>query len=118
MTVGGRSVVVTAARYRVLDALARRPERVVTPAELADDLWGEAWRGDLRFLGQHVCWLRAMLERHGGDAPTVVTVRRHGYMLTTGGEKLLKAVEAAKGGSAAVVAVGTSGSDSWADRAG
>jgi DNA-binding response OmpR family regulator len=77
-TVRGEALRLTPTEYRLLAALADRPDEVVSPQELAQTVWGQHDRGIERSLGVHLRRLRAKLPV---GAPQLLTVRGFGYRL-------------------------------------
>jgi two-component system phosphate regulon response regulator PhoB len=53
--------------------------RVVSRAELLDQVWGVDWLGDTRTLDVHVRWLREKIEEDAGQPHYIQTVRGVGY---------------------------------------
>jgi DNA-binding response OmpR family regulator len=78
---GSRRVSVTPIEYRLLCALASRPNQVLSRQELAERIWGTYDSGIDRALNVHVRRLRAKLQAGGPSAPSVMTVRGFGYQL-------------------------------------
>ena len=79
----GDEVQLTRKQFDVLAALARRPGRVVSRADLMAEVWDENWFGSTKTLDVHVGLLRRKL----GDDPAaprlVHTVRGVGFRLAT-----------------------------------
>jgi DNA-binding response OmpR family regulator len=53
--------------------------RVVTRAELLDQVWGVEWLGDTRTLDVHIRWVREKVEEDPSQPRYVQTVRGVGY---------------------------------------
>jgi len=83
VTVHDQAVWLTPSERALLTALARNPDHTVSREELTHLLWNRNVLGESRALDIHVRRLRAKLEPFGTEAPTIVTVRGVGYMLTT-----------------------------------
>jgi DNA-binding response OmpR family regulator len=79
-TVRDETLRLTPTEYRLLAALAGRPDEVVSPRELARIVWGQHDRGIERSLGVHLRRLRAKLP---AAAPRLQTMRGFGYRLST-----------------------------------
>lgn len=79
--VAGRQLRLTPTEFRLLVALAGRPNQPVTREELGRALWGAPPAGDSRALDVHVCRLRAKLAAGGPGAPHVASVSGVGYRL-------------------------------------
>jgi two-component system alkaline phosphatase synthesis response regulator PhoP len=70
---------VTQKEYDLLHALMIQAGRVVSRAELLDQVWGVDWLGDTRTLDVHVRWLREKVEEDPGQPRYIQTVRGVGY---------------------------------------
>jgi DNA-binding response OmpR family regulator len=53
--------------------------RVVTRAELLDQVWGVEWLGDTRTLDVHIRWVREKVEEDPSQPRYIQTVRGVGY---------------------------------------
>ena len=80
--VGGRLVSLTPTEYRLLEMLARSPERTFTRAELVARVFGPDFTGFDRTIDSHITNLRRKLDQGTGGA-YVVTVHGIGYRLAT-----------------------------------
>ncbi len=69
--------------YDLLLALLDANGAVVKRGELLDQVWGEAWIGDLRTLDVHIHWLREKLEDDPANPQLILTVRGVGYRLVS-----------------------------------
>ncbi|MHA6523738.1 response regulator transcription factor [Tessaracoccus sp. G1721] len=77
VTVDGRPVTLSALDFDLLLALARKPGRVFSRAQLLEQVWGYSFYGDERVVDVHVRTIRAAL---GDDGAGVIgTVRGVGY---------------------------------------
>ncbi|MHA6513641.1 response regulator transcription factor [Tessaracoccus sp. Z1128] len=77
VAVDGGSVALSALDFDLLHALARKPGRVFSRAQLLEHVWGYAFYGDERVVDVHIRTIRAAL---GDDGTTFVgTVRGVGY---------------------------------------
>ncbi len=74
----GRAVPLRPLDLRVLDILARKPERAVSREVIADELWGPEATIDVRAVDTSIARLRRALN---GAGQAIVTVRRVGYRL-------------------------------------
>jgi DNA-binding response OmpR family regulator len=78
---GGEQVVLSANEWRLLQALAQTPGRVVQAAELLGKAWGAEYREDTEYLRVWISRLRRKIEPDA-DNPTVIVTRPGiGYML-------------------------------------
>lgn len=75
----GRRLGFTARELKLLEALARRPDRVVSRTELASVAWGRPLRPGDRSVDVYVARLRAKLERELPDWCFVHTHFGFGY---------------------------------------
>ena len=78
VTVGGRSVELTAKEFALLTALMRADGRVLSRDQLLETVWGYANAAEVesRTVDVHIRRLRAKL---GGEARRIVTVKAVGY---------------------------------------
>jgi DNA-binding response OmpR family regulator len=83
VTLGSRSIPVTPTEYRLLRALASRPEQVLSREELAEQVWGYQDSGISRAMDVHMRRLRAKLAEGPVPAPPIVSVRGFGFKITT-----------------------------------
>jgi len=80
----GEPVQFTRTEFDVLAALARRPTRVMTRAQLLQDLWGDTWVGDDHLIDVHVLHVRQKLGDTAEHQRYIRTVRGVGYRMGTG----------------------------------
>jgi DNA-binding response OmpR family regulator len=78
---GGREIGLTPTEYRLLCALASRPDHVLSREELAERVWGHYDPGIGRSLDVHLRRLRAKLNTGPVPPPALLTVRGFGYQL-------------------------------------
>jgi two-component system, OmpR family, response regulator len=79
VTRDGELIELTATEYRLLRYLMLNPRRVLTRAQILDQVWDYDFGGDARVLETYVSYLRKKLDRHG---PSLIhTVRGVGYSL-------------------------------------
>ena len=76
---GSVAIELTATEYRLLHYLLCNPRRVLTRAQLLDEVWSYDFGGDARVLETYISYLRKKLDGHG--PPLVHTVRGVGYSL-------------------------------------
>jgi two-component system OmpR family response regulator len=75
----GAPIELTATEYRLLRYFLLNPRRVLTRAQLLDQVWEYDFDGDSRILETYVSYLRKKLDPHG---PSLIqTVRGVGYAL-------------------------------------
>jgi DNA-binding response OmpR family regulator len=77
---GRRDVALTTREFDLLAALARRPKRVFTRAELLDLVWGNDSEVAPSTVETYICYVRAKVDRPG-ETPLIKTVRGVGYTL-------------------------------------
>ena len=77
----GEPLPLTPTEYRLLVALAARPNRILSRDELAQLVWGHVDASNRRTIDVHVRRLRLKLAGLQGPAPTIVSARGHGYRL-------------------------------------
>jgi DNA-binding response OmpR family regulator len=82
VTLGDEPVQLTPTEYRLLTALARRADEVISREELAHQAWGYYDAGVGRSLEVHLRRLRVKLWARSVPPPRIVTVRGFGYRLT------------------------------------
>jgi DNA-binding response OmpR family regulator len=74
-----QELAVTQKEYDLLRSLMTQAGRVVSRAELLDQVWGVDWLGDTRTLDVHVRWLREKIEEDPSQPHYIQTVRGVGY---------------------------------------
>ncbi|MCO6010404.1 response regulator transcription factor [Actinoallomurus purpureus] len=77
---GATEIRLTAKEFAVLECLARRPDEVVAKIDIIDEVWDQAFDGDVNIVEVYVRTLRRKLP--SGSA-TIQTVRGAGYRLAT-----------------------------------
>ena len=87
VTLRGKELHLTPNEYRLLLALASRPDQVVSRKELTECLWGSDDLYLARNLDVHMSRLRAKLGAAGSSEPALLTVRGFGYRLASCGER-------------------------------
>jgi two-component system, OmpR family, response regulator MtrA len=78
---GGEAIQLTPTEYRLLAALAARPDVILSRDELARLVWGYSDAGNGRTIDVHVRRLRVKLGRAHTRSPSIVSVRGSGYKL-------------------------------------
>jgi DNA-binding response OmpR family regulator len=91
VTIGGQIVHLTPTEYRLLVALASRPDEVLTRESLGQIVWGYQDMGTGHLIDVHIGRLRLKLRRASRIAPAIVTVRGKGYTIASSGSELAQA---------------------------
>jgi two-component system response regulator MtrA len=81
VTLSDRPVNLTAIEYRLLLALATRPDVVLSWQQLGQQVWGYHDKDIRNVIQVHIGRLRKKLARGAGPAPVIVPVRSVGYRL-------------------------------------
>ena len=81
VSIGGQAVHLTPTEYRLLVALATRPDEVLSRETLGQLVWGYQDLGTGHLIDVHIGRLRLKLRRASKAAPVIVTVRGKGYTL-------------------------------------
>ena len=76
----GRTIMLTAMEYRVLEYLAHRPRAVVSKTELLEHLYDYNWEKFSNVIEVYISGLRRKLD-NGSDRQLIHTVRGQGYVL-------------------------------------
>jgi two-component system response regulator RegX3 len=79
VTVTGQPVPLPPKEFELLELLLRNAGRVLTRAQIIDQVWGGDYVGDTRTLDVHVKRLRAKIEPDPTTPRHLVTVRGFGY---------------------------------------
>jgi two-component system, OmpR family, response regulator MtrA len=80
----GHPVHLTPTEYRLLVALASRPNEVLSREALGQLVWGYEDIGTGHLIDVHIGRLRLKLRRASSSGPVIVTVRGKGYKIGTG----------------------------------
>jgi DNA-binding response OmpR family regulator len=80
----GQAVHLTPTEYRLLVALASRPDEVLSRETLGQLVWGYQDLGTGHLIDVHIGRLRQKLRRASHSGPVIVTVRGKGYTIGTG----------------------------------
>jgi DNA-binding response OmpR family regulator len=79
----GHPVHLTPTEYRLLVALASRPDEVLSRETLGQLVWGYEDIGTGHLIDVHIGRLRLKLRRPSSSGPVIVTVRARGYTIGT-----------------------------------
>lgn len=79
----GRSVTMPLREYELLEYLMENPDRVLTRAQILDQIWGTDYIGDSKTLDVHVKRIRSKIEEDPAHPKYLVTVRGLGYKIVT-----------------------------------
>ncbi|HEY7268391.1 MAG TPA: response regulator transcription factor [Dehalococcoidia bacterium] len=79
----GTALSLTAKEFRILEALLRSPEQVLSREEILSAAWGEEESAESNVVDVHVASLRQKLEQ-GGGRRIIQTIRGVGYILKDG----------------------------------
>lgn len=85
VSIGGQQVHLTPTEYRLLVALASRPDEVLSRETLGQLVWGYQDLGTGHLIDVHIGRLRLKLRRSSKTAPVIVTVRGKGYTIASEG---------------------------------
>jgi DNA-binding response OmpR family regulator len=83
VTLAGHQVHLTPTEYRLLVALARRPNEVLSRESLGQLVWGYQDLGTGHLIDVHIGRLRLKLRGASRSAPIIVTVRGKGYTIAS-----------------------------------
>jgi DNA-binding response OmpR family regulator len=81
VTLGGEPLRLTPTEYRLLIALASRPDEILTREELAQLVWGYQDVSTGRTIDVHIRRLRVKLASGPVPAPPIISVRGFGYKI-------------------------------------
>jgi DNA-binding response OmpR family regulator len=81
VTLAGEVIHLTPTEYRLLSALASRPDMVLSRKELAERAWGRYAPDVAESLQVHMRRLRGKLKATAASSPALVVVRGFGYQL-------------------------------------
>ena len=81
VAVAGRPVDLSASEFRLLRFLARNRDRVFTPAQLVEEVWGPEYSGDRHLARVYVRRVRRKIERRPESPRHLITKPGVGYML-------------------------------------
>lgn len=81
--VRGKQVDLSATEYRLLVFFARRPDRVVSPAEILTHVWGSEYANELGYVKSYVRLVRRKIEENPRMPRYLVSRRGLGYALVS-----------------------------------
>jgi DNA-binding response OmpR family regulator len=81
--VRGRQVDLSATEYRLLVFFARRPDRVIPPAEILTHVWGAEYANELGYVKSYVRLVRRKIEENPRMPRYLVSRRGLGYTLVS-----------------------------------
>lgn len=81
VTLGGVPIQLTPTEYRLVSALASRPDEILSRDELATLVWGYQDASSGRTIDVHIRRLRVKLSSGAVPAPAIVAVRGFGYKM-------------------------------------
>jgi two-component system alkaline phosphatase synthesis response regulator PhoP len=84
VTLDGAPLALTVTEYGLLAALAAHPSRVLTRAQLLEQVWGADYFGDDHVVDVHIANLRRKLGEETAQPRLIETVRGVGYRLKVG----------------------------------
>jgi len=79
VTVAGRGVSLTPTEYRLLETLARHPNRTIPTETLLTEVWGEEYAGEAEHVKHYIWTLRKKIEADPGDPKYLIAERGFGY---------------------------------------
>jgi DNA-binding response OmpR family regulator len=79
VTVAGRPIDLTPTEYRLLETLARHPQRTMPVETLLTEVWGPTYAGEVEHVKHFIWTLRSKIETDPGDPKHIVTERGFGY---------------------------------------
>jgi two-component system OmpR family response regulator len=80
---GSGSVELSPREYELLEFMLRRPDQVITRAQLLEHVWSPDYDGSANIVDVYIGYLRKKLEQPG-VAPLIRTVRGEGFVLSVG----------------------------------
>jgi DNA-binding response OmpR family regulator len=81
VTLGGEPIQLTPTEYRLVSALASRPDEILSRDDLATLVWGYQDASSGRTIDVHIRRLRVKLAQGPVPAPAIVAVRGFGYKM-------------------------------------
>jgi DNA-binding response OmpR family regulator len=82
VTLGGEPIQLTPTEYRLVSALASRPDEILSRDDLATLVWGYQDASSGRTIDVHIRRLRVKLSQGPVPAPAIVAVRGFGYKMS------------------------------------
>ncbi len=81
VTLDGQYLNLTATEYRLLSYLARNADRILTPNQILEKVWGEKYLGETNLLQANIARLRKRLKDSAKNPRYILTRSGIGYML-------------------------------------
>jgi len=81
VTLGGQEIILTATEHRLLSYLARNANRVLTPDQILEKVWGEEYCGEAHLLQVHIARLRQKLKDNAKKPRHILTRPGIGYIM-------------------------------------
>ena len=75
----GHTVELTPTEYRMLETLARSPERTIPTEQLLVEVWGAEYAGEVEHVKHYIWALRKKIEVDPGNPKHILTDRNFGY---------------------------------------
>ena len=82
---GTEPITLTATEFKLLRYFMLNPRRVLSNAQILDQVWNYDFGGDPKVVQTYVSYLRKKLDRHG--EPLIHTIRLVGYSLREAGQR-------------------------------
>jgi DNA-binding response OmpR family regulator len=79
VSVAGQAVELTPTEYRLLETLARHPNRTLSIEHLLNQVWGPEYAGEVEHVKHYIWSLRKKIEADPGDPKHLITERGFGY---------------------------------------
>jgi len=80
-SLSGQELRLTAIEYRLLSYMARNADRVVTPDQILERVWGEKYPGETHLLQVNIARLRQKLRDNARDPVYILTKPGIGYLM-------------------------------------
>jgi DNA-binding response OmpR family regulator len=84
VTLNGEDVNLTATEYKVLSYLTRNADRVVTPNQILNRVWGDEYTGETNVLQANIARLRKKLRDDARNSRFIFTRAGIGYIFAKG----------------------------------
>ena len=81
VTRGGKPIRLTPLEYKLLTLLVRNCGKVLTSAQILDQVWGADYRAEVQILRTHICRLRSKIEPNNSRPNIILTEPGVGYRL-------------------------------------
>jgi len=81
VTLGGQEISLTATEHRLLSYLARNANRVLTPDQILEKVWGDEYCGEAHLLQVHIARLRQKLKDDARKPKHILTRPGIGYIM-------------------------------------